>query len=148
MADERNKISNKSIKPALNSVELLVDSSMLMQRPSEAISSPDNVQDWTETHVHEWLCKNDLPQMARILSGMDGLGLIYFSEHMLQSESQQVLLSLQQDSLRRVNENVSLIEISRLQSLFEKQDLATLAPRKQMTRNTKNSKSSRHCNII
>ncbi|CAF1947057.1 unnamed protein product [Rotaria magnacalcarata] len=148
MADERNKISNKSMQPALNSAELLADSSMLMQRPSAAISSPDNVQDWTEIHVHEWLCKNDLPQMARILSGMDGLGLIYFSEHIHQSEPQQVFLSLQQDSLRRVNENVSLIEISRLQSLLEKQNLAMLAPSKQVKRNTKNSNSSIHCNII
>ncbi|CAF2670859.1 unnamed protein product [Rotaria sp. Silwood2] len=119
MADTRNEISTKSVQSKLHSVELLAITSCLTQPPSQSITFPENVQHWTETHVHRWLSENDLPQMARILLDMDGLNLIYFSEYMIKSEPQHILSLLQQDSLRRINENVSLIEISRFRNIVQ-----------------------------
>ncbi|CAF3470263.1 unnamed protein product [Rotaria sp. Silwood2] len=122
MTDMRNKISTKSIQPKLNNVELLNVSSCLIQSLSQPITFPEHVQDWTDMHVQRWLSENNLPQMARILLGMDGLSLIYFSECMIKNEPQLILSLLQQDSFRRINENVSLIEVSHFPNLIERKN--------------------------
>ncbi|CAF4628695.1 unnamed protein product [Rotaria sp. Silwood1] len=151
MADARNKISTTSVQPKLNNIELLDVSSCLSQPPSQPITFPEHVQDWTDTHVQKWLSENNLPQMARILSDTDGLSLIYFSEYIIKNEPQIILSLLQQDSLRRINESVSLIEISRFRSLIERRNLATFVSTKQLKqveRNTTDSNYLTSCNII
>ncbi len=151
IAHTREKISIEPVQSKSNSQELLVISSCLIPSPSQSMIFPENVQDWTEAHVHRWLFENNLPQMARILSGMDGLNLIHLSEYMIKSEPQQVLSLLQQDSLRRINENVSLVEISRFRSLIERKNLAMFTPMKQLKQvNRKNTDSnySKCCSIM
>ena len=83
--------------------------------------------------------------MARILAGMDGLGLIYFGEHMMNNDSQQIVSSLQQDSLRLTNQNVSMIEISRFRSLMEKENISTYI-QKNKTDNKPNYSTC--CNVM
>ena len=86
---------------------------------NSSIELPLNIRDWTQSHVQIWLRENNLPQFARILSDIDGPGLINFAEFMTNGESKQVLSSLQQDSYRRTNEAISLVEIARFQSLIK-----------------------------
>ncbi|CAF1140287.1 unnamed protein product [Rotaria sp. Silwood1] len=131
MIDTRSKTSTKSIQSKLNYENLLTVSSILTQPLSPSIILPENIQDWTEIHVQKWLSENNLPQMTRILSGMDGLSLMYFSEYMIKSEPQQILSLLQQDSLRRINESVSLIEVSRFRTLIERKNLPIVISTKQ-----------------
>ncbi|CAF1307360.1 unnamed protein product [Rotaria sordida] len=142
MINERNEISTKPVQTKLNTVGSLPVSSCLIQSSSQSITFPENVQDWTEIHVHRWLSENDLPQMARILSGMDGLNLIYLSEYIIKSEPQQILSLLQHDSLRRINENISLIEISRFRTLIERKNLLMFISTKQMLKVFQQKKTS------
>jgi hypothetical protein len=150
VAHQTDKISIEPAQPKPNSLEALVIPSCLIQSPLQSMIFPENVQDWTETHVHQWLFENNLPQMARILSGMDGLKLIYFSEYIITSEPQQILSLLQQDSLRRINENISLIEISCFRSLIERKNLAMFTPIKQLKQVNRKNRDSNYstCCII
>ncbi|CAF4113270.1 unnamed protein product [Rotaria sordida] len=128
MIDIRNKTLTKSIQSKLNHKELLNISSCLTQ----SIILPENIQDWTEIHVQKWLSDNNLPQMTRILSDMNGLNLIHFSEFMIKSEPQQILSLLEQDSLHRINEHISLIEVSRFRTLIERKNLTMFISTKQL----------------
>ena len=103
---------------------------------------PPNIRDWTSSHVYQWLSNNNLSQMTRILSDVDGPGLIYLSEYIISGEPQQVLLSFQQDSHQRANEVLSLVEIARFRSLIEKEGFATSKSV------VSNSNHSQCCNII
>ena len=147
----RDKTLSDRVQPKQSSVELLVIPTCLVQSPLQPVIYPEDVQDWSEAHVHTWLSQNDLPQMARILFRMDGRSLIYFSEYIIKSEPQQIISLLLQDSLRRLNENISLIEISRFRSLIERKGLVTFISVKQTNQvNTKNTRQqySTCCNVM
>ncbi|CAF2920549.1 unnamed protein product [Rotaria sp. Silwood2] len=148
MADKRNKTLTKLVPPKLNPENLLNGSSRSTQSSSQLIILPENIQDWTETHVQKWLSENNLPQMARILSSMDGLSLIFFSEYMANSEPEQVLSLLEKDSLRCINESVSLIEVSRFRTLIERKNIAMLTPAKQIKKETTVWNYAKYCNIM
>ena len=115
---------------------------------SQTVILPENIRDWNETHVHHWLTKNNLPQMARVLSNMDGSSLIYFSEYMIANEPQQIVSLLQQDALRLTHENLSLIEIARFRGLIETEILPKFIPTKQMNRKGSMSTYSLCCNMM
>lgn len=121
------------------------------QLSSERTALPKNIRDWTNSHVHTWLTENNLPQMACILSDVDGPGLIYMGEYIINGEPQQILLSLQQDSRQRVNEAVSLVEVARFRSLIEREGLVTKTSVKRFTNanhTITNSEHSQCCNIM
>ena len=59
--------------------------------------------------------------MSRLLANCDGRTLVYLNKYMKNGESKQILSLIQEDSLRRTNQNVSLIDISRFHSLMDQQ---------------------------
>jgi hypothetical protein len=135
----------KMAQKTLDSLNSLLVATHLTRSSSQSMILPANVKDWEETHVQHWLTKNDLPQLARILAGMDGLGLIYFGEHMMNNDLQQIVSSLQQDSLCLTNENVSMIEISRFRSLMEKENISRYI---QKNKTDNKSNYSTCCNVM
>ena len=139
------------VQSKTNHPDQSVPSTASKHLPSESTVFPKNIRDWTSAHVHRWLSENNLPQMARILSDVDGPSLIYLSEYIMRSEPQQILLSLQQDSHQRANEVLSLVELARFRSLIEKEELVTMTSIKVLTKanhGITNSKHSTCCNIM
>jgi hypothetical protein len=134
------------VQPITNHSDLSIYSTSPAQLSLERTVFPENIRDWTNSDVHRWLSENNLTQMARILSDVDGRGLIYLSECIMSGEPQQILLLLQQDSYRRANEVLSLVEVARFRSLIERKGLGTVTSVKLLT-NTRNSNHSKCCNI-
>jgi hypothetical protein len=127
-----------------NSLQKLMYPSPLTELPSQTIALPKNVRDWSSLHVQQWLTDNNLTQMAHILSDTDGLGLIYLSDYIVNSEPQQILSLLQQDSLRRTNQSLSVIEVSRFRSLIEREGFAKLKPIKKLKQVNNSITTSHH----
>jgi hypothetical protein len=139
---------NASMTPVqskTNNLDKPIYSTSPAQLPSEQTVFPENIRDWTSSDVHRWLSENNLTQMARILSDVDGLGLIHLSEYIMSGEPQQILLLLQQDSHQRVNEVLSLVEVARFRSLIERKGLATAT---EVNHSITNNDHSKCCNII
>jgi hypothetical protein len=153
-ADSGNNMSKAAVD------EIKEDSTVLRIIPSCLPLSPmppqllsENVRDWTRSHVREWLLDNNLSQIADVLSDIDGLSLIYLSEYILSSEPQQIMTLLHQDSLRRTNQSVSLVELSLFRSLIERNNLASLVPVKPTSAVNRKEKIYKHkvlscCNVM
>jgi hypothetical protein len=153
-ADSGNNTSKEAVD------EIKEDSTVLRIIPSCLPLSPmppqllsENVRDWTRSHVREWLLDNNLSQIADVLSDIDGLSLIYLSEYILSSEPQQIMTLLHQDSLRRTNQSVSLVELSLFRSLIERNNLASLVPVKPTSAVNRKEKIYKHkvlscCNVM
>lgn len=151
LAHVHNSTSIVAIVSGINQSDQPIPPPSSTQLPSRRPIFPKNIRDWTTSHVHEWLLENNLTQMARILSDVDGLSLIYLSEHMISSEPQQILSLLQQDSRLRTNEVLSLVEVARFRSLIEKQGIATMASVKLLTKpdhTVTDSDHFRYCNVL
>ena len=139
------------IEPKTKQLDRSIHSTSSTQLPSERAIFPENIRDWTSVHVHKWLLENNLTQMARILSDVDGPGLIYLSEYIMSGEPQQILLLLQQDSHKRTNEVLSLVELACFRSLIEREGLTTMASVKRLAKANNciaNSDHSRCCTIM
>jgi hypothetical protein len=94
------------------------------RRSPEASTKPTfspNILEWTQTQVQEWLIQHNLIQMSRVLTDCDGRSLVYLTKYMKSCKSEQILNLLQEDSLRRTKQTVSLIEISCFHSLMDQQ---------------------------
>ena len=92
-----------------------------IHRTSVLPALSENMLDWTSADVQRWLVGNKLIQMARLLADCDGRSLVYLNKYMKHSDIRYLLSSFREDSLRRLNENLSLIELSRFQTLLDKQ---------------------------
>jgi hypothetical protein len=86
--------------------------------PTPSIQS-HNILEWTQAHVQHWLTEHNLIQMSRLLTNCDGRSLVYLRGYLKHSDLRQVLNSLQDDSLRHTNQNLSVLELSRFQSLMD-----------------------------
>jgi hypothetical protein len=98
------------------------ETNLLSHTPS--ISSPrlpNNIFEWTSTHVQDWLAKQNLTQMSRLLTNCNGRSLVYLNDFITNGQPQQILSLLQEDSLRRIGETLSLIELSCFRSLMAEQ---------------------------
>ncbi len=82
---------------------------------------PQNILEWSHTHVQDWLIKHKLIQISRLLANCDGRSLVYLSKYMKHSELRYILNSFREDSLRWLNQPLSLIELSCFQSLMDQQ---------------------------
>ncbi len=80
-----------------------------------------NILEWTPTDVQDWLVEQNLTQMSRLLTNCNGRSLIYLNDFMIHGHPEQILLLLQQDSLRRTGENLSLVELACFRSLMDEQ---------------------------
>jgi len=100
--------------------QLLVDvDSTCSNRTASIISArSDNILEWTQTHVQEWLGEHNLMQIRRLFAECDGRSLVNLINYMKSGNIQEILHSLQEDSLRRTNENLSYLELSIFQSLM------------------------------
>ena len=93
----------------------------------ELFNLPKDLRDWKHAHVHNWLIGSNLRQMARLLSDFDGPSLNSLSELITESDPRQILNLLQDDALRRIHENVSLLEVARLRILLAERTLSSEA---------------------
>jgi hypothetical protein len=84
---------------------------------------PQNMFDWTQVDVQNWLIGQKFIQMPRLLTGCDGRSLVYLCKYLKCSELRSTLGSFREDALRRLNENLSMIELSRFQTLLDQQTL-------------------------
>ena len=89
--------------------------------PLPSPTLPQNIFDWTQVQVHQWLVENNLIQMSHLLIDYNGRSLFYLQKYMKKCEPQQIILLLQEDSLRRTNQSISLIEMCHFQSLVDQQ---------------------------
>ncbi|CAF1294808.1 unnamed protein product [Adineta steineri] len=83
--------------------------------------SSSNIIEWTSTQVHDWLLEHNLVRMSRLLNDCDGRSLVYLHKCMDISQPEQMLSLLQEDSLRLINQNISLIELSRFHSMIHQE---------------------------
>ncbi|UJR22656.1 hypothetical protein I4U23_025695 [Adineta vaga] len=88
--------------------------------PSTA-AKPHLMLEWTQIQVQQWLIDHQLVQLSRLLNDYDGRSLIHLYKYVKHGQSSVVLSLLQEDSIRRLNESVSLVELSRFQSLMYQQ---------------------------
>ncbi|CAF3388118.1 unnamed protein product [Rotaria sp. Silwood1] len=86
-----------------------------------ALILPENILDWNQTHVHDWLTGHGLLQMSRLFVNFNGRSLMYMSEIIENVELQQVVSLLQDDSLQRTSRSLSLVELAHLRSLLNQQ---------------------------
>ena len=90
-------------------------------KPLSLLTLPDNILNWTQTHVQNWLINHGLLQLSHLFANFDGRSLLYMNEFIENVELQQVVSLLQEDSLRRTNQNLSLVELSYFRSLMDQQ---------------------------
>ncbi|CAF1022810.1 unnamed protein product [Adineta ricciae] len=88
-------------------------------------SLPDNIMDWNSNDVQSWLVGLNLKQMARLLFDFDGPSLNSLNELLVHCNPEQSLNLLQDDSQRRIHENISLLEMARFRTLLSKQTQST-----------------------
>ncbi len=109
----------------------------------------DNIFEWTQTEVQDWLNRHNLVQMSRLLSDYDGASLVYLNKYLINGDSQQIIKLLEEDSLRRTNQNLSLVELARLQSLVyqEQQELLKSKNTKKRTKKNRERPKCIHFNF-
>ncbi|CAF1547002.1 unnamed protein product, partial [Rotaria sordida] len=121
------KVANTSethvvpVEPKEDTTVVVSTLSVSSPKKSASLILSQNIIEWTQTQVQDWLLGHNLVQMSRLLTNCDGRSLIYLSKYTKRCETQQILNLLQEDSLRRINESISLIELSCFQSLMDQQ---------------------------
>ncbi|CAF3316113.1 unnamed protein product, partial [Rotaria sp. Silwood2] len=88
---------------------------------SSQLIDSHNILEWTQEQVQDWLIKHNLVQMSRLLTNYDGRSLIYLHRYIKYGQPEQILNMLQEDSLRRTNQCLSLVELSQFRSLMDQQ---------------------------
>ncbi|CAF3760645.1 unnamed protein product [Adineta steineri] len=90
-------------------------------KSSSSLERPENILEWNQIHVQHWLTSHGLLQMSRLFANLDGQSLLYMHEHIEHLDSQQVISLLNEDSLRRTSQSLSLVELSYFRSLINQQ---------------------------
>jgi hypothetical protein len=80
-----------------------------------------NILEWNKNEVQDWLIGHNLVQMSRLLSDYDGASLVYLNKYLSNGEAQHIMKSLEEDSLRRTNQSLSLVELALLQRLIDQE---------------------------
>ncbi len=80
---------------------------------------PTNIIEWTQVQAQDWLTEHNLVQLCHLFADCDGRSLFYLSKYMKRGDLRQILISLQGDALRRTNQDLSFLELSRFQSLMD-----------------------------
>ncbi|CAF1063505.1 unnamed protein product [Rotaria sordida] len=131
------------IQPKKDTAVILPTVSVSIPKRSASPIFSQNILEWTQTQVQDWLLEHNLVQMSRLLMNYDGRSLIYLHRYIKYGRPEQVLNMLQEDSIRRTNQCLSLVELSYFHSLLDKQKrLLQLTIFSQQTRkNTNNDKN-------
>ncbi|CAF1096434.1 unnamed protein product [Rotaria magnacalcarata] len=99
---------------------VVAHSTAYISSPEISMSSigSENILEWTQAQVQDWLLGHNLRQLSRLFTDCDGRSIVYLSKYIKNCEFEQVLKLLEADSVRRINESISLIELSCFQSLL------------------------------
>ncbi|CAF4287629.1 unnamed protein product, partial [Rotaria sordida] len=92
------------VRPKKDTAVILPTVSVSIPKRSASPIFSQNILQWTQTQVQDWLLRHNLVQISRLLTNYDGRSLIYLSKYMNNCQSQQILNLLEEDSLRRINE--------------------------------------------
>ncbi|CAF0761023.1 unnamed protein product [Adineta ricciae] len=87
----------------------------------ESSSLPDDISEWRQTDVQNWLIGLNLMQTSRLLCDYNGSNLMNLNRYLSTSEPQVILKFLQDDAIEKTNQNLSLIEFARFQDLLGQQ---------------------------
>lgn len=90
-------------------------------RSISSLTGPKPILEWTATHVQDWLTQQNLIQMSHLLTNCNGRSLMHLNDFITSIQPKQILTLLQQDSIRRTGESLSLIELSCFRSLMDEQ---------------------------
>ncbi|CAF4032106.1 unnamed protein product, partial [Rotaria sordida] len=102
-------------------VNTMIPITSILHEPSSVLILPENIFDWNQIHVQDWLISHSLLQMSRLFTNFNGQSLMYMSEIIENVEPQQVVPLLQDDSIRRTSQNLSLVELTHFRSLLDQQ---------------------------
>ncbi|CAF4132000.1 unnamed protein product [Adineta steineri] len=84
--------------------------------PNLSVSSPqtfsNNILQRSQIQVHQWLLQHRLVQLSHLLINCNDRSLVHLYKYIEQGQISQILSLLQKDSLRRINQCISLIELS------------------------------------
>jgi hypothetical protein len=111
--------SETNIVPVRPKEDIAIAAPVLSQKAFVSPVRPQDMLEWTQTHVQDWLIEHKLIQMSHLLADCDGRSLVYLSKYMKHTELRHILTSFREDSLRRINQSLSYIELSRFQSLMD-----------------------------
>ncbi|CAF3728456.1 unnamed protein product, partial [Adineta steineri] len=117
--------------------------------PLTSVTS-NNILEWTENEVQDWLIGHNLMHMSRLLYDYNGSSLIYLNKYLVNGDPQEILKLLQEDSLQRTKENLSLVELARFQTLIDEQLLESNNSKQRTKKNNRKYKCHRFnfCQII
>lgn len=104
--------SHRPTNPPLESPNEPASVSLATERPRE-------IREWTVNDVQQWLLEKKLFQMAQLLTDVNGSSLIYLTQLMSNSVSQDHAALFQQDSMQKTGRALSLIELARFRSLID-----------------------------
>ena len=139
-------------RPETKAIPVPEEQDVVLPPSTELPILPRSISNWTGMHVQNWLIEYNLKQMARLLSDFDGPSLISLHEFMTNSDPQQILTLFQQDSHRRLHDNISLLELARFRTLLnQRYRLFQLIEMQQLTKKTKNNNKLNlftHCQIL
>ena len=88
---------------------------------SLTIDRPREIREWTVNDVQQWLLEHKLFQMAQLLRDVNGSSLIYLTQSMSNSVSQDYASLFEQDSMQKTGRALSLIELARFRSLIDEE---------------------------
>jgi hypothetical protein len=128
-AEENSELNVSPVHPKEDAQTSVAVTPVTVPKALPSIPIAQNILEWSETQVQRWLNEHNLPQMSRLLAGCDGRSLVYLNKYIKNGQIQQILKLLQEDSLRRINESISLIELSRFNSLMHHQKRLNKSPR-------------------
>ena len=117
-SSRRSTMTVESKQPNDPVVQISVTSSSVSLAPLQA---SENILEWSETHVRDWLIKHKLVEMSRLLCNFDGRSLVYLYDFVKYGDIHEIFSLLKQDSFRLTNGNFSLVELCRFQSLMDQQ---------------------------
>ena len=102
---------------------LMTRSTLSMAPPKLVLSPilPKNITDWTQSQVQEWLGRRNLVQMSRLLADCDGRGALMLDDYIKNGDKKQVLTLLQEESLEKTGQSLSLTELACFRSIMEEQ---------------------------
>ena len=148
-AEDTSDIAATSLRSRTGTVTVLYNPQTTME--SLTTSSrilPKDFRDWTRMNVTDWLLEHDLIQICQLFSNCDGQGLLYLNDFLQHGETRQVLNLLQEESLRRTNENLSLIELSTFRALMDQEKHRWKKPSTRTLTNRENKYFRACCQLI
>ncbi|CAF1215663.1 unnamed protein product [Rotaria sp. Silwood1] len=107
--------------PPISVLSTLVVRQPLQNVTNVSLSTLDSTDmcQWTPNDVQQWLIQNNLSQMKDCLSGLNGSYLIRLSKDIAKNSPQENLNLFQEHSMKKTGKDISLTDISRLQTLIE-----------------------------